>query len=345
MTTARRRFFLLTVAVLATATVRADDSAYKLTTGPLSVKSAEAVKLTYAKRKKDIVVRVHYPDAKGPFPVIVFSHGFGAGKEAFGPVSQHWASHGYVCIHPQHADARTGAKATDTGNEKTDKGTLRDRLGQGGLGGLNSPEKLADRVADVTAVLDALDQIEKEIPALKGRLDRDRIGVGGHSYGACVSMLVGGATVEVGGKAKSFADPRVKCVLPISAAGAGEYGLTKDSWKGFAVPALYVTGTKDIRPGHEAGWRKEPFDGSPAGDKFFLSIDGANHVSFGGGPGGGRLGALGGGKMESFTPLVKTSTVAFWDAYLKGDDKAKEFLNRNSGFNAHAGAKAKLSAK
>ena len=341
MTTTRTLFPCLAVALVATATVRADDSAYKLATGPLPVKSVDVLKLIDAKRKKEIVVQVNYPNAEGPFPVIVFSHGFGAGKEAFGPVSQHWASHGYVCVHPQHADARTGAKAANAGNDKPAKGTLRDRLGQGGLGGLNSPEKLADRVADVTAVLDALDQIEKEIPALKGRLDRDRIGVGGHSYGACVSMLVGGATVEVGGKAKSFADPRVKCVLPVSAAGAGEYGLTKDSWKGFAVPALYVTGTKDIRPGHEAGWRKEPFDGSPAGDKFFLSIEGANHVSFG----GGRLGALGGGRMEQFTPLVKTTTVAFWDAFLKGDDKAKEFLSRDTGFNAYAGSKAKLSAK
>lgn len=340
-----RILFFLAVAVAATPSVRADDSAYKLATGPLTVKSVEAVTLTDAKRKKEIVVRVHYPDAKGPFPVIVFSHGFGAGKEAFGPISQHWASHGYVCIHPRHADARMGTKTADAGKEKSDKGTLRDRFGQGGLGGLNSPEKLADRVADVTAVLDALDQIETEIPALKDQLDRKRIGVGGHSYGACVSMLVGGATVEVGGKARSFADPRVKCVLPISAAGAGEYGLTRDSWKGFAVPALYVTGTKDIRPGHEAGWRKEPFDGSPEGDKFFLIIDGANHVSFGGGPGVGRLGALGGGRMESFTPLVKTSTVAFWDAYLKDDAKAKAFLKRDSGFNAHARTKAKLTAK
>lgn len=344
MKTAQRCVFFLALSILATATVRADDSAYKVATGPLPVNSAEAVTLTDAKRKREIVVRVNYPDGKGPFPVIVFSHGFGASKDAFGPISQHWASHGYVCVHPQHADARTGGKADEAGSTQSDKKTLRDRLGQGGLGGLNSPGKLSDRVADVTAVLDALDQIETAIPALKGQLDRKRIGVGGHSYGACVSMLVGGATVEVGGMAKSFADPRVKCVLPISAAGAGEYGLSKDSWNRFAVPALYVTGTKDIRPGHDPGWRKEPFDGSPAGDKFFLNIEGANHFSFGGGPSGGRLAALG-GRMESFTPLVKTATVAFWDAYLKDDDKAKEYLKRDSGFNAYAGTKAKLSAK
>lgn len=344
MRSAGRRLSLLTVLLLASATVRADDPAYKVTTGPLTVKSVETLKLTDAKRKKEIVVRVNYPDAEGPFPVIVFSHGFGAGKDAFGPISQHWASHGYVCVHPQHADARTGTKAADANSEKSDKDTLRHRLGQGGLGGLNSPGKLAERVADVTAVLDALDQIENDIPALKGQLDRKRIGVGGHSFGACVSMLVGGATVEVGGKAKSFADPRVKCVLPISAAGSGEYGLTKDSWKDFGLPVLYITGTKDIRPGHEAGWRKEPFDGSPAGDKFYLSIEGANHVSFGGGPSGSRLRALG-GRMEQFTPLVKTSTLAFWDAYLKDDNKAKEFLTRDSGFNAYAGTRAKLSAK
>jgi predicted dienelactone hydrolase len=346
---------------------RADEgTAYKLDAGPSVVESVDSMTLHDAKRDKEILVKVIYPSGDGPFPVIVFSHGFGAGKEAFGPISRHWASHGYVCIHPQHADARlrdrrppvlNGRDADDEPVDDTQKPAPRrpdsdrakflERLRRGNFqAGGGAPEKIADRVRDVTAVIDALDQVEALVPSLKGKLDRDRIGVGGHSYGACVSMLIGGATIEFKGETKGFADPRVKCVLPISAAGTGEYGLTKDSWKGLTKPALFITGTRDVRPGHEVGWRREPFDSAPPGDKFFLNIEGATHFHFGGGPAASNPGRFpGGGTLDRYTALVKTTTVAFWDGFLKDERDAKDFLEQDAGFNRYAGTRARLSAR
>ncbi|MFQ3594474.1 MAG: hypothetical protein SNJ82_14960, partial [Gemmataceae bacterium] len=251
------------------------------------------------------------------------------GIDAYSSVSQHWASHGYITIHPQHADAR-----------KTSDNNERPKLGGGGLRNLTSG--LGDRVKDVTAVLDALDELVKEVPDLKNKLNKDRIGVSGHSYGACVSMLIGGVTVEANGKTRSYADSRVKCVLPFSAAGTGEYGLTKESWKKADTPALYVTGTKDIRPGHDASWRNEPFDLSPPKNKHLLIIEGANHFSFGGGP--MRSGLLG-RSDDAYGPLVKASSLAFWDAYLKDVPEAKAFLKADSGMVKFAGSKAKFSVK
>ncbi|CAN5479454.1 hypothetical protein BH11PLA2_BH11PLA2_47690 [soil metagenome] len=293
----------------------------------------------------EIHAKVYYPKGDGPFPVIVFSHGFGATKDAFGPVGKHWASHGYVSIHPRHADGGKagGKKEQAQENQEPDaKPFDRIKLAQGGFKGIGgSPDQIANRVRDVSAVIDALDQIEEKVPALKGNLDRDKIGVSGHSYGACVSMLIGGATIDLNGKPKSFADERVKCVLPISASGTGEYGLTKESWKDCKRPALYITGTKDVRPGREFVWRKEPFDLSPKGDKYLLIVEGANHFSFGGGP--SSVTRLGGGTVALATNVVKTSSTAFFDAYLKGDKKAQEFLV--DGLAKFAGAKATLTSK
>jgi predicted dienelactone hydrolase len=258
----------------------------------------------------------------------VFSHGFGAGIEVYSSVSQHWASHGYITIHPQHADARmTGDNAG------------RPRLG-GGLRSLTSG--LGERVKDVTAVIDALDELAKELPDLKDKLDTDRIGVSGHSYGASVAMLIGGVTVQANGTLRSYADARVTCVLPFSAAGTGEYGLTKESWKKSEVPVLYVTGTEDIRPGHDASWRREPFDLSLPKDKYLLVIEGANHFSYGGGPARGGLLGRGG---DTHGPLVKASSLAFLDAYLKQSEEAKTFLKADGGLAGFAGEKAKLSVK
>ena len=258
------------------------------------------------KRGRVIECRVHFPERGEKLPVIVFSHGFGADRTAFTPIAQHWAEHGYVVVHPSHLDG--------FGKSKGAGGALP----AGGLPALlkNAALKVENRVGDLTFILDALDLVGAEVPALRDRLDRSRIGVGGHSLGAYTAMLIGGVTVDLGEeKARSFKDGRVRCILPISGQGRGQQGLTEASWSALTIPMLTMTGSADKGAGRQGPeWKKEPFDFSPAGDKYFLSLEGANHVSFG----GARPGAI--------TAAVEASTLAFWDAYLKDDSAAKGAL-------------------
>lgn len=265
------------------------------------------------KRGKDIECRVHYPEAGDKLPLIVFSHGFGADKTAFATISKHVAEHGYVVVHPSHNDGfgRSGAKQGAGGFKGLRSG--------GGLAGvMNDPAKVEGRVGDVTFILDAIEQLTAKVPELKGRIDTTRIGVGGHSYGAYTSMLIGGVTADLGGqKARSFADPRVKCILPISGQGTGQQGLTEPSWANLKLPMMTMTGSRDQGAGGQGpDWKKEPFKFSPPGDKYLVFIEGANHVSFGGF----------GGRESDITRVVKAMTLAFWDAYLKGNEKAKVAL-------------------
>src|SRR5947199_248338 len=59
-----------------------------------------------AQRNKDIDLVIEYPSrGEGPFPVIVFSHGFGASNKDYVGLTEYWAGHGYVCIKPSHAYA------------------------------------------------------------------------------------------------------------------------------------------------------------------------------------------------------------------------------------------------
>lgn len=180
--------------------------------------------------------------------------------------------------------------------------------------------KTENRVRDLTFILDAVEQVETLVPALKRRSDLSRVGVAGHSLGAYTAMLLGGVTADIGDqKLRSFRDPRVRCILPVSAQGTGQQGLTTSSWSALTIPMLTITGSLDkggARQGPE--WKKQPFDLSPPGDKFLVFIEGAHHVSFGG------------TGTAAITAVVKATTSAFWDAYLKESPAAKEALKNAS---------------
>jgi dienelactone hydrolase len=283
--------------------------------GPLGVEVADGLTLHDAARDKDLAYKVSYPEDDGHYPLILFSHGFGGSKDAFSAIARHWAGHGYVVIQPTHAD---GLGRRD--GDRTAAGGRRGRPGAGGLlAGLNDPDRIADRVADLVLVLDSLAEIEKTTPPLEGRIDAKRVGVGGHSFGAYTAMLIGGVTVDLGGeRGRSFRDRRVSCILPISAQGTGQQGLSEGSWAGLTIPMMTITGTRDRGAGGQGvDWKQEPYAFSPPGSKYLVVIDGANHFSFGGG-----LGARGSG----VTDVVKLTSTLFWDAFLKDSEPARTYL-------------------
>src|ERR1043165_9954210 len=57
-------------------------------------------------RNKDLYMTIEYPTRGGPYPVIVFSHGFGGSNTAYTPLTEYWAGHGYIGLKPSHADSR-----------------------------------------------------------------------------------------------------------------------------------------------------------------------------------------------------------------------------------------------
>ncbi|MDI1314430.1 acetylxylan esterase [Prosthecobacter sp.] len=263
-----------------------------------------------AKRERQIECRSYAPKSGDKLPLIVFSHGFGADNTAFSPIAQHWAEHGYVVIAPSHLDG--AGKSKGKGNPLPASG-LPALMAQAVL-------KTENRVRDLTFILDALEQVEARVPSLRGRIDSGRVGFAGHSLGAYTAMLVGGVTADINDqKARSFRDPRVRCILPISGQGTGQQGLTASSWSALSIPMLTITGSLDRGAGGQGPeWKQQPFELSPPGDKYLVFIEGASHVAFG----GARPGEI--------TEAVKASTLAFWDAHLKNVPAAKASLKDGS---------------
>ena len=288
-----------------------------------------------AKRGRDVSLTIDYPTTAGPHPLVIFSHGFGASGRAYVGLSSHWASNGYVVIKPTHAGDNSLRLADIT------------------------PSDFRDRVADIKFVLDSLDALEEAYPELKGKIDRAKIGVGGHSLGALTAMLIAGVRTFPGGT--SYADARVKAVVAMSPQGPREsWGLTKESWSEVKTPLMYMTGDRDkgIDESETPEWRREAFELSAPGDKWLVLIQGAGHLAFTGRLGvmpedirtrtetplpqnpqipatiqplpeqGRRVTQVAGDPVRVVSGTIKSISLGFWDTYLRGDTSGRDYLDK-----------------
>ena len=308
--------------------------AYRLADGPNAVTEVPDTVLHDAKRNKDLHLRIFYPNEPGPYPVIVFSHGAGGSQSCCDALTRHWATYGYITLQPTHDDSTLQRR--NSGEEDINfLKAIRDAL--------KRPALWQSRPLDVSFVLDSLPALQKRIPALNGKIDVQHIGVGGHSMGAFTADAIAGALVDLPThRAANFADPRVKAVLLLSPQGPGEFGLDDHSWDRVSIPLLSMTGSLDRGAGEQdPEWRKIPFERSQPGDKYHVFIQGASHMSFISAK--TRLPARA-ARGESILSYTNSASLAFWDAYLKADRTARNYLQSDALPNSTQGA-VKLSRR
>jgi len=294
----------------------ADAGGYESANGPYSVSDIEDLVLRDAHRNKDLHVRIFYPNHSGKYPVIVFSHGAGGSQNCCDALTHHWATYGYITIQPTHDDS--AVQRRNAGEENI-------RFTQAVRDALKKPALWESRPRDISYVLDALPALEKRIPGLAGKIDPDHIGVSGHSMGSYAAEAIAGAIVDLPGhRGTNFADPRVKAVLCLSPQGPGQFGLNDRSFDQISLPYMGMTGSLDsLGPVASPAWHKTPFDRSRPGDKYHLFIEGANHMSF---ITAQTLLPARAAQAEAILGYTNSASLAFWDAYLKGNARAKQYL-------------------
>ncbi len=237
---------------------------------PAPVVSVKPVTLKAPERGADLHVRVSAPAAGGALPIIVFSHGFGSSLEAYGPLTDFWAAHGFAVIQPTHLDSRTVGLAQ---------------------GDPRAPRLWRLRVDDMKRILDHLDLLEAAVPGLAGRFDRGRIAAAGHSFGGQTAAILLGLRVTdpETGTAEDLSDPRVTAGVLMATAGEGGDHLTpyaaenlpwlrEVDFSHLTPPALVVAGDEDELPVTTRGpeWITEPYTLSPGG-KSLLTVFGGEH--------------------------------------------------------------------
>jgi predicted dienelactone hydrolase len=265
-------------------------------------------------RQRQVPLKMYLPqDAPGPWPVVMFSHGLGGSRDGFGYLAKHWASHGYLVVHPQHLGS--------------DASLWQGKIKPMGWWNLwraaREPENLLNRPLDVSFVISRLQELNRD-GAWQGRLDLGHLAVAGHSFGALTSLLLAGQVLSGPRGALSLADPRPQAFIAMSPPVPRQEGGHGRAYANIALPGLHLSGSLDqTRLGvTQAEQRRVPYDRIRLADQYLLFFDGADHRSFLGHPAGpGRP-----ERDPRFHQLIKLSTTAFLDAYLKKDPTALAWL-------------------
>lgn len=265
-------------------------------------------------RNRTVPVKIYLCPSRGPQPVILFSHGLGGSRENNEYLGKNWAAAGFVAVFMQHAGSD---------NEVWKQAASGDRLAA--LKSAASAISSRQRFHDVPFVIDQLEiwNNQAEHP-LQRKLDLNHIGMSGHSFGAVTTLAVAGRKYPLN---RSFAEERIDAFLAMSPQ-PGKGIETNKAFGHIVKPVLCMTGTRDASPidaSLKPETRQEVFTALPAGSKYQLVLDGAEHSAFGDSR---RLGRR--RRNPAHHPAIQQISVQFWKAYLKNDSEAKRWLQSES---------------
>ena len=279
------------------------------------------------KRNREIPVKIYYPVVdKGAFPVIIFSHGLGGSRQGYAYLGNHWASHGYVSIHLQHIGS--------------DDAVWKDKVPADIMPAMR--KAVADlgnsfnRISDIHFTLDKIEALNKEDTPFNGRLDIEHIGMAGHSFGAFTTLAaIGEGFSGWGGRCQRFDDSRIKAAIAMSATPSRHRDKLAEVYSGIDIPCFHMTGTLDdsLVASTKAAERRLIYDNIDRPDQYLLTFEGGDHMVFSGRK---AIPDRDASKDPLFHSLIQMSTIAFWDAYLRDDQKALQWLTEG-GFTASLG--------
>ncbi len=224
--------------------------------------------------------------SSGPYPLVVFSHGFGLNAAAYHTIPEHLASYGFIVLAPEHIEGDW----------------------------FESMAAVIDRPRDIVRTLDYAEALNTDDTDFANQIDMDNVAVMGHSYGGYTTLAMAGAQIDLNafnercaalpedspeqflcapiagrdaemaqyagladvpdGLWPSYGDERVDAIMPI----AGDAFLFDT--KGLAsitIPMLAIGGTADTGTPYEWG-SKMSYDFTSSAEKSLVGLVGAEHM-------------------------------------------------------------------
>lgn len=291
----------------------AGDSAYDpLRVADAFVPSVTNLTVRDASRSRDIPLNVYLPASTNAAPVVLFSHGLGGSCENNPYLGNQWSARGYAAVFVQHPGSDQSVWKDKPAGERMK--AMREAA---------SAKNFALRVKDIPAALDQLMRwnAEKGHP-LFGRLDLSKVGLSGHSFGALTTQAVSGQRFPLG--LVNYTDSRIKAAVMFSPS-APKRGRAERAFGEVKIPWLLMTGTKDTSfiNDTDVASRLAVYPALPAGHKYELVLEGAEHSAFGDRPLPGDKEA----RNPNHHRAILALSTAFWDTYLRGDAAAQAWLD------------------
>lgn len=262
-------------------------------------------------RDRAIPVRIAHSARRRPMPVILFSHGLGGSRHGPAFLERSWRARSYVTVFLQHPGSDDVVWRDAPAGER-----------MSALRAAGTPGELVHRMRDVVAVLDALAAGPVgEQRWLPDRMDLNRIGIAGHSFGAYTAQAVAGQWVPPS-LPGTWPDARIKAALMLSP-GTPQRIPPQEAFGRVAIPWMLMTGTHDSSPVGPTTDRLTVFPALPPGRKYELVLDGAEHSVFGDAPlPGDRL-----PRNPNHPRAIQALSTAFWDSTLLANAPAQVWLD------------------
>lgn len=204
---------------------------------------------------RSILVRVAFVSGgTDALPLLLFSHGANSNAAKYDRATLAWAARGFVVAAPLHVDSPDHA----------------------GGGKVDPARGLALRLVDMAQIVDRVDAIEA---ATGRRIDRSRIIAAGHSYGALVAQVLGGARMANAPAGDAARDRRIVGIVALSPPGPIASYIEAAGWSRIAVPMFVQTGTNDVLPGIAPTWQAHTasFDAATTSPRILFVGRGVDH--------------------------------------------------------------------
>jgi len=245
-------------------------------------------------------------DSGGPFPVVLFSHGFMGVRFQNFTMAEHLASHGFVVVSVEHYGNAIFVNLPGPPLIPFNP--------------LGSATVSQDRIGDVAFVFGELERMNRDSggPWHK-RLDLDRFAISGHSMGGFTSLAMG----------PSF--DFIKAIAPLAPAWWGDFP------QDFSKPFLLLQGEMDTYVGLMNEPIRELWEEAASPRKIYVNLLHGGHYS----PSDACAllpPALGFLMKECEPPVVdyhlanevmNSYMTAFFKSALLGDDRYDEYLREN----------------
>lgn len=258
----------------------------------------------------------------GPYPLVVYSHGYSGGGVAAVFLTEHLARLGFVVAAPDYDDdvqavrIRGGAKAKSIdvlrgAGKLIRQGTDLDR------------KAYSYRPTGLRATIDEMLRLSAAADGrFKGAIDKDKIGVVGHSFGSFTSFAVLGANAP-------DKDARVKAGVCLS---GGLFPYKTEEFKNVGAPVIFIYGEKEAKEdqGKRMG-RENILDetkrayGAIGPPKYMLEVKDGSHFTF-----TERVRKESDEKTAAEQiRVINMCAGAFLLSYVKGDASAEEVLTKD----------------